>query len=177
MQVFLGASRTILPRVQSMDANFVSINAEAAQPVPWRNRMLKTEKMSRGVALFLVVSGVLVNLLAILILLVTVASISFFDRNLEEVKRQTDQAALELMKNAAGVMQSDAIKHMVRIQTLLDSLSQVNAYMTKYEVVDKKVTWEAIVPQAFANKVTEQNTDSSVTGKEAGDNVRVRGSH
>src|SRR5690606_7703684 len=30
MQVFLGASRTLLPRIQSMDASFVTINPEVA---------------------------------------------------------------------------------------------------------------------------------------------------
>lgn len=43
MQVFLGAARTLLPRMQSMDANFVTINPELAEIVPWRNRMLRTE--------------------------------------------------------------------------------------------------------------------------------------
>jgi hypothetical protein len=68
MQVFLGASRTILPRVQSMDANFVTINADVADIVPWRNRTLKTEKLSRATARMLVLSGMFVAFIATLIL-------------------------------------------------------------------------------------------------------------
>lgn len=50
IQIFLGAARTILPRIQSMDANFVTVNAQMATVVPWRNRQLMTEKLSRGTA-------------------------------------------------------------------------------------------------------------------------------
>jgi len=58
MQVFLGAGRTLLPRIQSMDANFVTINPEMASPVPWRNRALKTEKLSRAAARVLLLVGI-----------------------------------------------------------------------------------------------------------------------
>ena len=47
LQIYLGAARSILPRIQSMEANFVTINAESAKPVPWKNRALNQEKLSR----------------------------------------------------------------------------------------------------------------------------------
>lgn len=150
MQVFLGASRTILPRIQSMDANFVTINPDVADVVPWRNRTLKTEKLSRATVRMLVFSGLLVCLMAALILVFNYISINTIERNLERVKLETDNAAMSLMLNASNVMQSDTIKHMVRIQELLDSLAKVDGTLVRYEVNKGKVEWEALVPPAFA---------------------------
>lgn len=150
MQVFLGASRTILPRVQSMDANFVTINPEIADKVPWRNRTLKTEKLSRATARMLVFSGLIITLVATLVLVFNFVSINMIERNLQKVKTETDSAAMNLMLNAANVMQSDTIKHMVRIQQLLDELAKVDGTLVRYEVNKGKLEWEALVPPAFA---------------------------
>lgn len=150
MQVFLGASRTILPRVQSMDANFVTINAEVADIVPWRNQTLKTEKLTRATLRIVVFSGLLVTLVAALILIMNYISINMIQRNLQQVKVETDNAAMSLMMNAANVMQSDTIKHMVRIQELLDTLAKVDGTLVRYEVDKGRVEWEALIPPAFA---------------------------
>lgn len=150
MQVFLGASRTILPRVQSMDANFVTINPEVADVIPWRNRTLRTEKLARATARMLVLSGMVVLLAGLLILIFNYISINMLERNLQKVKMETDNAAMTLMINASNVMQSDTIKHMVRIQELLDSLARVDGTLVRYEVKSGKVEWEALLPQAFA---------------------------
>jgi hypothetical protein len=151
MQVFLGAARTILPRVQSMDANFVTINPEIADIVPWRNRMLKTEKLSRATARMLVFSGLAVCAISLLVLIFNFISINMLSRNLQKVKMDTDNAAMSLMMNAANVMQSDTIKHMVRIQELLDALAKVDGTLVRYEINKGKLEWEALVPPAFAN--------------------------
>ncbi len=187
MQVFLGAARTILPRVQSMDANFVTINPDVATIVPWRNRMLRTEKLSRAVIRMLVLSGLFVNFLAVVILMISLVSINFVNRDLVEVKKNTDKAALELVENAANVMQSDSIKHMVRVQQLLDTVALSNGYLVSYEVSGKRVEWNAIVPQGLANTVIGETTfrviesgrsrtfAPKVVGAEKGDNVRIKG--
>src|SRR5690606_22160909 len=86
MQVFLGASRTILPRVQSLDANFVTVNAEVADIVPWRNRTLKTEKLARATVRMLVFSGMIVALIAILILVFNFVALNLTQRDLAKVK-------------------------------------------------------------------------------------------
>ena len=150
MQVFLGASRTILPRIQSMDANFVTINPEVADIVRWRNRMLRREKLARATLRMLVWSGFFVCIMASLVLVYHYASINNMERNLAKVKAETDNAAMTLMLNAANVMQSDTIKHMVRIQELLDTLAKVNGTLVRYEVKKGSVEWEALIPQAFA---------------------------
>ena len=150
MQVFLGASRTILPRVQSMDANFVTINPEVADIVPWRNRTLRTEKLTRATLRVLILTGMVVTLVAGLILIFNYIAINMIQRDLQTVKRDTDNKAMSLMMSAANVMQSDTIKHMVRIQTLLDDLAKVDGTLVKYEVNKGKLEWEALVPPAFA---------------------------
>jgi hypothetical protein len=170
MQVFLGAARTILPRVQSMDANFVTINPEVATPVPWINRMLKTEKLARATSRMLVLSGLAVCFIATLILVFNYISINMAERNLRQVKQQTDDAAMKLMLNAANVMQSDTIKHMVRIQQLLDSLARVDGTLVRYEVDKGKLEWEALVPTAFAKDF------GTALGLEKDGRVRVKNS-
>ncbi|MCB1782477.1 MAG: hypothetical protein KDI13_00630 [Alphaproteobacteria bacterium] len=175
MQVFLGASRTILPRVQSMDSNFVTINPEVADMVSWRNRGLKTEKMARATARMLIIAGLIGNLIIAGVLSYNLYSIGYIDRNLTDVKAQTDQAALDLMRNAANIMQSDTIRHMVRVQQLMDDLARVNGYLVRYDVNGGKIEWEAIVPQAFAAKLIQENSGAEVTGTEEGDHVRVKG--
>ncbi len=188
MQVFLGASRTILPRVQSMDANFVTINSDIADLVPWRSRTLRTEKLSRAVVRMLILSGLAVNLFAVLILVVNLISIGFMRNDLSSVREQTDKATIELAENAANVMQSDTIRHMVRMQEILDKLAMVNGYLLEYKVDSKGTEWSAIVPQGLANTVTDDlrvsYVDPSgkirtarpvVAGKEEGDNVRING--
>lgn len=150
MQVFLGASRTILPRVQSMDANFVTINPDVADVIPWRNRNLKTEKLARATTRMLLFSGMLICLIATLVLVVSYMSINFLERNLDQVKMQTEKASVDLMLKAGMAMQSDTIKHMVRIQELLDGLARVDGTLVKYEVTGSNLKWEALVPPAFA---------------------------
>lgn len=171
MQVFLGAARTILPRIQSMDANFVTINPEVAEIVPWRNRNLKTEKLSRATAKILVLSGLAVCLGAILLLVFSFISVNILERNLEEVKMNTDNAAMDLMIKAAATMQSDTIKHMVRVQELLDSLAKVDGTLVLYEVDKGNVKWEALIPQAFAKEFPQ----AKVLGLEKDGRVRIRG--
>ncbi len=165
MQVFIGASRTILPRVQSMDANFVTINPEVADIVPWRNRMLKTEKLARATARMLVFSGMIVCLVSMLILAVNYIAINTISRDLDTVKFETDRAAETLLQQAADVKQSDTIRHMVRIQELLDTLGQVDGTLVKYQVDKGQVYWEALIPPAFAQdfgKPSELTEDGRV---------------
>lgn len=150
MQVFLGAARTILPRVQSMEANFVTIKPEAAQIVPWRNMNLRTEKLVRGTMRLLVLSGLGTGLIALIVLVINFISINLIDRQLIQAQQQTEASSNELMINAYNAMQSDTIKHMVRIQNILDSLAKVDGTLVRYEVKDGKTEWEALVPPAFA---------------------------
>ncbi len=150
MQVFLGAARTLLPRIQSMDANFVTINPEVAQTVPWRNRALRSEQLSRAAARLLLYAGLLLNGVVLLVLLFNYASIGFVKRDLETVRQKTETASLDLMTKAYSAMQSDTIKHMVRIQQLLDTLQQREGTLVRYQIEKGKVEWEALVPQVYS---------------------------
>ncbi len=151
MQVFLGASRTILPRIQSMDANFVTINPEIADVIPWRSRMLRSEKLARATARMLLFTGMCVSLIAVLVLVFNYLALNMLDRNLAEAKLKSDTAAKNLMVEARNAMHSDIVKNMACIQQILDGLSQVDGTLVRYEVEKNKAAkWEALVPDAFA---------------------------
>lgn len=153
MQVFIGAARTLLPRIQSMDANFVTINPDMADPVRWKNRQLKTELLSRATARMLLFVGILANLVIFGFLVFQFMYTNLMTRDLGTVKRQTDEAASQLTLQAYNALQSDTIKHMVRVQELLDELTPLGGTLVKYEVTDGKTTWEALIPQAYTNSV------------------------
>lgn len=178
MQVFLGAARTLLPRMQSMDANFVTINPELADIVPWKNRQLNTEKLSRAAAMSLLYTGIGITLLILLFLVFQFILTNTMSRNLAQVRAQTDQATNTLILGAYQALQSDSIKHMVRVQEMLDELGKVDGTLVKYETAGSSATWEVLVPPQYVNapngtikgEVVVTNT------KEADGRVRVRGS-
>ncbi|MCB9991951.1 MAG: hypothetical protein H6867_11395 [Rhodospirillales bacterium] len=176
MQVFLGAARTLLPRIQSMDANFVTINAEAAQVVPWHNRQLRTEKLSRATSMALLYVGLVICAVAVVILIVQNIITNFVERDLARVRMETDKVSTDLMMNALNALQSDTIKHMVRIQELLDYLAQIDGTLVKYEIGKGKTTWEALVPQSFSNcSGTPLGSCQILPGLEPDGRVRIRG--
>jgi len=173
MQVFLGASRTILPRIQSMDANFVTINADIADIVPWRNKGLKTEKLARATVRTLFLSGLFIFFVAASFLIFNFFSINYMERDLVSVKKETDKAAEEIMFSALKLVQSDTGKHLAGIQKLLDDLAKVGGTLTKYEVKKGKIVWEALVPPAFADQF--KNRAQILPGFEKDGRARIRG--
>lgn len=175
MQVFLGAARTLLPRIQSMDANFVTINPETATKVPWKNRALKTEKLARATANTLLYAGLLVNFIAIIVLIFQFVITNFVERDLDVVAIQTEKASTDLMVNAYNALQSDTIKHMVRIQELLDSLQKIDGTLVKYEVDKGQVKWEALVAPSFSNCEGSLRGCQIIPGLEKDGRVRITG--
>ena len=92
------------------------------------------------------------------------------ERDLQSVQNETTRASDELMMKAYNAMQSDTIKHLVRIQEILDDLAKVNGTLVKYEVKGSSLEWEALIPPAFANDFGKPQ------GIEQGDGrVRVKG--
>lgn len=175
MQVFLGAARTLLPRIQSMDANFVTINPEMATVIPWKNRAMKTEKLSRAAAKTILYIGILINVAAVLIIVAQVAMTNFVQRDLESVRMATDKASNDLMINAYNALQSDTIKHMVRVQELLDALQKIDGTLVKYEIDKGKINWEALVPPSFSNCDGALKGCQIVPGLEKDGRVRIKG--
>lgn len=173
MQVFLGAARTLLPRMQSMDANFATVNAELADVIPWRNRQLNTERLSRSASMMLLYVGIVTNLLILAFLIFQFILTNTLSRNLAKVKDDTQRASQTLMVSAYDALQSDSIKHMVRIQEMLDELTKIDGTLVKYQVEGKTVTWEVLVPQTYANTGTIRG--EVLVTKEADGRVRLRG--
>ncbi len=174
MQIFLGAGRTILPRIQSMDANFVTINPQVAQIVPWRNRQLRTEQLSRATARMLLVSGIILSCIILAATAAQYIMITAIDRNLQEVRNQTDTASTDVMMKAAQSMQNDAIKNMVRAQQLLDDLSKIDGTLVKYQMKGGVLEWEALVPAAYASGVMSIRGQAQ-PGIEKDGRIRIKG--
>lgn len=174
MQVYIGASRTLLPRIQSMDANFVTINPDVAALVPWRNRSLRTEQLSRATARSLLFSGVALVLVFVVFLLLQNLWTVFLQRDLKQVRLDTEKASMDLMVNAANALQSDTIKHMVKIQQLLDTLRTMEGTLVKYEVDKGKTKWEALVPKSFTQGVGVVRGEVQ-PGMEKDGRVRIKG--
>lgn len=181
MQVFLGAARTLLPRMQSMDANFVTINPELAEIVPWRNRQMNTEKLSRAAGMALLYVGIAVNLVIFLFLIFQFIMTNTLSRNLTKVKSETEQASQALINSATAALQSDSIKHMVRIQEILGELAKIDGTLVKYQVDGNVVTWEILVPPAYAATMVDPNYSGTIKGgqaqpgSEADGRVRLKG--
>lgn len=174
MQVFLGAARTLLPRIQSMDANFVTVNPEVAEVVPWKNRALRTEKLSRASANALLYSGLVVNVLVIVFLLFQYVMTGLTKRELDSVRIASEKASQDLMVNAYNALQSDTIRHMVRIQELLDSLQKIDGTLVKYEVNRGQVEWLALVPPSF-QECTGVLRGCQVVQLEKDGRIRIKG--
>lgn len=175
MQIFLGAARTILPRIQSMDANFVTINPQVAGIVPWHNRQLMTEKLARATTRMLLVSGVVVCLVILGIMATQYIMTNFIDRQLTKVAADTESASLNLMMKAGQTAQNDVSKHLVRVQQLLDDLSKIDGTLVRYEVkTGGAVEWEVLVPAAYSTGVMSVRGQAQ-PGIEKDGRIRIKG--
>ena len=148
MQIYAGPTRVILPRLQSLDANFLTINADKATPVPWKNRYMQEERLSRQTVKWLFWVGACTAILCLGLWMMTHLAVAFLRPNVDILQRQTTQATEKLMLEAARLTRSDAEKHFVRIQELLNQLEGLGGTLVKYDVTDGKIVWEAIIPSA-----------------------------
>ena len=173
MQVFLGASRSILPRIQSMEANFVTINPEVARVVPWRNRALRQEKLSRMMAKALLFSGLGVTALSLMIWVGAYMTANILTPKLDQAKTATIESTNQLMLNAAVALQSDTNSHMARVVELFNTIGSFGGVLVRYEVLPGgKVEWEALIPTA----VSPTQLQATALGVEQG-RVRIRGTN
>lgn len=177
MQIFFGAARTILPRIQSMEANFITINPQIADVIPWRNQQLRSEQLARGTARMLVLSGVLVSLVLLGFMFLQYVGLNFMDRHLEAIKEQSETASMDLLKKATELSQNDVLKHTSRLQQLLDDLGQIDGTLVRYEVNKAgKLEWEALVTAGYSKGVLSiQGT--AQPGIEPDGRIRMKGTN
>lgn len=173
LQIFLGVSRTILPRIQSMEANFVTINPEVAKAVPWKNRALNQERLSRVLVKYLFFMGAGVTALALLVWVGAYALANSLTPKLDKAKQVTVDTTNALMMNAANALQSNTDQHLVRIIELLNMTSSFGGVLTRYEVKpDNSVEWTALIPSA----VQPGQLQAVAVGMEEG-RVKVKGTN
>lgn len=153
LQIFFGAARTILPRIQSMEANFITINPNIADITPWRNRQLRSEQLARGTARLLVVSGMLLSICLLGFMFLQYVAVNFIDRQLITIQEQTETSSMDLLIKAAELSQNEVLKHTSRLQQLLDDLSQIDGTLVRYEVKDGRLEWEALVTAGYSKGV------------------------
>ena len=123
LQIYLGVSRTILPRIQSMEANFVTINAEAAKPVEWKNQALNQERLSRMLVKGLFYTGATALAFSMLVWVGAYSLANTLTPKLDQARAVAAKATDALMQDAANALQSNTDKHMVRILELLNKTS------------------------------------------------------
>jgi hypothetical protein len=171
MQVFLGASRTILPRIQSMEANFVTINPDVARPVMWRNRALMQEKLSRAMVKIMFLSGLAVTVVSLLILFGSYMSANVITPQLAEARQISSRASNQLMIDATNALQSNISQHISRIVGLFNTIGNFGGVLVKYEIdKDGKVEWQALIPSA----VSPGQLRATAMGEEQG-RIRIKG--
>lgn len=175
MQVFSGAARTLMPRIQSMDANFVTVNAEKAKPVGWRVRRLNQEYLSRQVIRAFFWSGMAITFIALMFWIVTFAISSMIKPDLAKAQSETRRATENLMISASKAMQGTGGRHLTRIQELLDQMGDVGGTLLKYEVDSGgKVVWEGLIPPALSGNNMTQFRATTIGRNEDG-RLRIRG--
>ena len=174
MQVYVGPSRTILPRLQTLDANFVSINADRAVAVQWKNRALMEEKLSRATVRGLFWSGLAVAMISLAIWLGTHLIGIALQPDLQSAERETAAATEKLMLQASQAVRNDTDKHMYRLQELLLLLQNVNGTLLKYEVKNGSLTWEALIPQAVGGDYLRQ-LNARAVGSSPDGRVKIQG--
>ena len=174
MQLFVGPSRTILPRIQSMNANFVTINPETAKPLPWQNRTLKQERMARYTSVAVLLTGVVVaTCLIAYILFVNITTISLRPQ-LEEIKQQTKASSEKLVTDSYQAFATNTPKYFVRARELHQALFDIGGQLLRFQLTPEgAVEWEALVPQATVG-VENPALRSAKPTADIGEDGRVR---
>ncbi len=177
MQAFVGASRTILPRIQSLEANFVTIDPEKAKQVAWHNRSLNREKLSRSLMRMTFFSGLSVTIVALLIWVLSFAFTAILEPELKEAESLTRDATFNLMIEATKALNTDVNKHFYNLRRLMDTLPKFGGTLLKYEIIDGgSAEWEALVPRALEGDISQFK--AKAIGLEKGDGrLRIRGKH
>lgn len=120
--------------------------------------------------------GIAINLVMFLFLIFQFILTNTVVHDLDEVKAKTDKASQDLMIGAYNALQSESIKHMVRIQEMLAELQKIDGTLVKYSVDGGKVSWEVLVPPAYGQGVGTIKGQVQ-PGLEKDGRVRIKGTN
>jgi len=158
-----------------MDANFVTINPDTATIAPWINVDLKTDALTQRAGIIMVISGAIVGILASVYIMAMFAYANMIQPQLDQTKSETELAAMQLLNDAARSLENDAIRHITRVQELLDTLLQIQGTLVRYEVKNaNQVEWEALVPKSFASSDSPLLKGARPTSNKIESDGRVR---
>jgi len=174
LQIYLGASRTILPRIQSMEANFVTVNVETAKPVPWRNRALNQEKLSRWLVKGMFYAGAASLAFSMLVWVGAYSVANSLTPKLDAARKLTTKATDALMTDATNALLTNTDTHLARVIELLDTTGSFGGVLTRYEVKpDNSVEWTALLPSA----VQPSQLQATAVGITPDGRIEVKGTH
>lgn len=172
LQIYLGSSRTILPRIQSMEANFVTINVETAKPVPWKNRALNQERLSRMMVKGMFFTGAAALAFSMLVWVGAYSVANSLTPKLDAAHKLAAKATDDLMAEAANALQANTDAHLARVIDLLDTISSFGGVLTRYEVhPDNSVEWTAVIPSA----VQPSQLQATAVGMTPDGRIQVKG--
>jgi hypothetical protein len=172
LQIYLGVARTILPRIQSMEANFVTINVETAKPVAWKNRALNQEMLSRALVKGLFYVGAVALGFSLLVWVGAYTVVTSLKPRLDEAHKIASKATNDLMVDAANALQTNTDGHLARIMELLDTTGSFGGVLTRYEVKpDNTVEWTALIP----NAVQPSQLQATAMGMASDGRIQVKG--
>jgi len=175
MQVFLGAARTIMPRIQSLEASFVTINPDVAKPVSWKNRALNQEALSRNLTKWLFLSGLGVTLAALFYWFISFTMAGILRPDLKEAQDLTQAATFDLMREASNIYRTNIGDNIARINELSMELSSFGGQLIKYEVNGDSVEWFAVVPRAMEGDISRLGAKAIGIDEEQKGYLRIRG--
>ncbi len=156
IQLFVGAARSILPKMQAMDANFVTISSEKAKIVPWRNMTLNREKLSRNFMRITFFSGLAVTFFALNIWFFSFAYTVLLKPELKEAEKLSREATFALLIEATKALNSDIPRKLSNIRILMDTLPKFGGTLVRYEIMESgQVEWEALVPRALESDLSQ----------------------
>jgi hypothetical protein len=174
MQVYLGATRTILPRLQTIESNFVSIKSDKAKIFPWKNRALQQEKLSRVFTRILMFTGLGTAVFALILWALAFLMSSVLQPNLDEAREISSKATTDLMVDATNALQSDSHRQLARAQQLLDQLSGFGGTLVRFEIkAGGAIEWEALVPRALEGNLSQLK--ATALGLDKDGRLRIRG--
>ena len=162
-----------MPKVESMDANFVTINPEVARTVIWHNMALNQERLSRFAIKVLVFSGLGVTLISLLFLAGSYMLAGIISPQLDKARQVTTQATNQLLIDATAAQHSNVSQHLSRIIELNNVIGSFGGVLEKYEVKDGGgVMWEALIPSAVAPKQLQATAIGAEKGR-----IRIQGTN
>lgn len=152
------------------------ITFEPEDARPWMNWDLAKERLQASLLEWFGFTGLALLMTTFTCLVVVHFASLAWKPDLSEARMQTQESSRRLVVEATSALESEAISHMVRIQSLLDQLAPLSGTLTKYEVKnDGTIYWTALVPPALSSQNLKK-LNAAAKNVEPSGRMRIEGS-